>query len=134
MAAKRKRKSAPMTKKEENSRKQIYAVVLFAVALFLMFLVFIPGENIWFAIHNFMFGVFGVTAYFYPFVLGLIAVLLALDKTTSSVGAKVAESVILVMLIGGAIDILGKHAEGTFWQHLSSAYQIGVTKKWGWHT
>ena len=131
MAAKRKRKSAPMTKKEENSRKQIYAVVLFAVALFLMFLVFIPGENIWFAIHNFMFGVFGVTAYFYPFVLGLIAVLLALDKTTSSVGAKVAESVILVMLIGGAIDILGKHAEGTFWQHLSSAYQIGVTKKNG---
>ena len=131
MAAKRKRKSAPMTKKEENSRRQIYAEVLFAVALFLMFLVFIPGENIWFAIHTFMFGVFGVTAYFYPFVLGLIAVLLALDKTTSSVGAKVTESIILVMLVGGAIDVLGKHTEGTFWQHLASAYRIGITKKNG---
>lgn len=132
MAAKRKRKSAPTTKKEENSRRQLYAVIMFAVALFLMFLVFIPGENVWFAIHNFLFGVFGVTAYFYPFVLGLVAVLFALDKTTSSVGAKITESIILVMLVGGAIDIFGKHIDGvTFWEHLTSAYELGIEKRSG---
>ena len=132
MAAKRKKKSAQVTKKEENGKRQLYAVIMFAVALFLMFLVFIPGENIWFAVHNFLFGIFGVTAYFYPFILGLVAVLFALDKISTSASAKVIESIIFVMLIGGCIDIFGKQIEGiTFWEHLVSAYELGIGKKSG---
>ena len=132
MAAKRKKKSAQVTKKEENGKRQLYAVIMFAVALFLMFLVFIPGENVWFAVHNFLFGIFGVTAYFYPFILGLVAVLFALDKISTSASAKVIESIIFVMLIGGCIDIFGKQIDGiTFWEHLVNAYELGIGKKSG---
>ena len=132
MAAKRKKKSAQVTKREENGKRQLYAVIMFAVALFLMFLVFIPGENIWFAVHNFLFGIFGVTAYFYPFILGLVAVLFALDKISTSASAKVIESIIFVMLIGGCIDIFGKQIDGiTFWEHLVNAYELGIDKKSG---
>ncbi len=132
MAAKRKKRTAQKTRKEESGRRQLYAVIMFAVALFLLFLVFIPGENVWFAIHNFLFGVFGVTAYFYPFILGLVAVLFALDKVSSSVSTKVTESIVFVMLIGGCIDIFGKQIDGiTFWEHLVNAYELGMDKKSG---
>ncbi len=55
-------------------RRQLLSVIWFAVAVFLLCVVFIKGQNVWLAIHNAIFGVFGVTAYFYPFLLGFVAV------------------------------------------------------------
>ena len=94
--------------------------------------VFIPGQNVWLAIHNFIFGVFGVTAYFYPFLLGFVAVLFAMDKIGGSMNAKVIESGILVILVGAAVDIFSKHNDAlTFWQHLTAAYKSGSHLKSG---
>ena len=119
-------------KEAVQGRRQLLSVIWFAVAVFLLCVVFIPGQNVWLAIHNFIFGVFGVTAYFYPFLLGFVAVLFAMDKIGGSMNAKVIESGILVMLVGAAVDIFTKHnAALTFWQHLTAAYKSGSHLKSG---
>lgn len=136
----RPRGSATATKMQNKSeaketaagRRQLLSVIWFAVAVFLLFIVFIKGQNIWLAIHNFIFGVFGVTAYFYPFLLGAVAVLVAADKIGGSINAKIIESGILVILIGAAVDIFVKHDTAiSFWQHLTEAYKAGINLKSG---
>ena len=113
-------------------KRQLMSVIWFAVAVFLMCVVFIKGQNVWFAIHNAIFGIFGVTAYFYPFLLGVVAVLFAMDKVGGSINAKIIESGVLVVLIGAAVDIFVKHNEAlTFWQHLVNAYNLGTSLKSG---
>ena len=119
-------------KEAVQGRRQLLSVIWFAVAVFLLCVVFIPGQNVWLAIHNFIFGVFGVTAYFYPFLLGFVAVLFAMDKIGGSMNAKVIESGILVILVGAAVDIFTKHnAALTFWQHLTAPYRSGSHLKSG---
>ena len=119
-------------KEAVQGRRQLLSVIWFAVAVFLLCVVFIPGQNVWLAIHNFIFGVFGVTAFFYPFLLGFVAVLFAMDKIGGSMNAKVIESGILVILVGAAVDIFTKHnAALTFWQHLTAAYKSGSHLKSG---
>ena len=119
-------------KEAVQGRRQLLSVIWFAVAVFLLCVVFIPGQNVWLTIHNFIFGVFGVTAYFYPFLLGFVAVLFAMDKIGGSMNAKVIESGILVILVGAAVDIFTKHnAALTFWQHLTAAYKSGSHLKSG---
>ena len=136
----RPRSSATATKMQNRSgaketaagRRQLLSVIWFAVAVFLLFIVFIRGQNVWLAIHNFIFGVFGVTAYFYPFLLGAVAVLVAADKIGGSINAKIIESGILVILIGAAVDIFVKHDTAlSFWQHLTEAYKAGTHLKSG---
>lgn len=119
-------------KEAVQGKRQLLSVIWFAVAVFLLSVVFIPGQNVWLAIHNFIFGVFGVTAYFYPFLLGFVAVLFAMDKIGGSMNAKVIESGILVILVGAAVDIFSKHNDAlTFWQHLTAAYKTGSHLKSG---
>ena len=113
-------------------RRQLLSVIWFAVAVFLLCVVFIKGQNVWLAIHNAIFGVFGVTAYFYPFLLGFVAVLFAMDKVGGSINAKIIESGVLVVLIGAAVDIFVKHDETiTFWGHLVNAFKSGSELKSG---
>ncbi len=110
------------------SRRQMLAIILFAVSVFLFFVSIIEGQSVWKALHNFMFGLFGICAYIWPFVLGTVAVLCAMDKLYGKISAKVVESSVMIVFIGGAIDIFSKHIPGeNFWAHLSLAYVNGGT-------
>ena len=57
-----KRQTQRSTPKNEGSR-QFHSVIWFAVAIFLLCVVFIKGQNIWTFIHNFIFGIFGAEFY-----------------------------------------------------------------------
>lgn len=132
--AKRKtgRKTAEKRKTAQAAAQtQLLSVIWFAVAVLLLFIVFIKGENFWTKIHNFIFGIFGVTAFFYPFLLGFVAVISAMDKMASSIKAKIIEANIIVVLIGSCVDIFSAHTADTFWQHLSAAYTAGISLKSG---
>ena len=109
-------------------RKQMLAVLWFATALFVAAVLLYPGGNAWLALHNFFLGVFGVTAYFYPILMGTIAVFYAMDKFSGSITAKMIESTVLVMLIGAAIDIFSTNIEtmSTFSVHLARAFDKGA--------
>lgn len=124
--------SKKQTKAQNKASRQLHSVIWFAVAVFLMFVVFVKGQNIWTVMHNFMFRIFGFTAYFYPFLLGAVAIIFATDKFTSSINAKIIESIVLVVLVGAAIDIFSTHsADVTFWQHIKTAFEIGAGKASG---
>ena len=111
----------------KNGRRQVSSIVWFAVAVFLLFVVCIKGENLWLYLHNFLFGVFGFCAIFLPFLIGLVAVLYALDKLYGTLTAKVIESSLLIVFIGAAIDIFTKRdTAATFWNHLVSSYSLGI--------
>lgn len=119
-------------RQETAGKRQLMSVIWFAVAVFFLCVVFIKGQNVWLAIHNAIFGIFGVTAYFYPFLLGFVAVLFAMDKVGGSINAKIIESGVLVVLIGAAVDIFVKHNDAlTFWHHLVNAYNSGTSLKSG---
>lgn len=130
MAAKKKKTTAAKTKNTKavtNSNRQLNAVIWFTVAVFLICVVFIKGENLWTHIHNFMFGVFGVMAYFYPFLLGFVAVLVAMDKASGTMGAKVTETGILAVLIGSCVDAFAVYEKGVkFSEHVGLAYSGGL--------
>ena len=51
----RKEKKTTMT----GGPRQIMSVVLFGVSIFLLAVVWIPGENVWRVLHDFFFGIFG---------------------------------------------------------------------------
>ena len=115
------------TKEMTQGRRQLMSVIWFAVAVFCICVVFIKGQNVWAWLHNLIFGIFGITAYFYPFLLGFIAVAFARDKLGGSVTAKIIESGILAALIGAAIDIFSKHNPShSFWEHLVSSFSNGT--------
>ena len=50
-------------KRELHSRQQFWAIVVFAVAIFIMATTLIEGQNVWNWIHNFFLGMFGWSAY-----------------------------------------------------------------------
>lgn len=115
-----------------TASRQLKAVIWFAASVFLLFIVFIRGENIWTTLHNFFFGVFGVMAYFYPFLLCFVAVMYALDRCSGTVGAKITETSVLAVLVGAAIDIFASGADKlAFGKYLSAAYADGVLHKNG---
>lgn len=136
MATKKKgsQKSRGGQKRIESTagRRQMMSVIWFTVAVFLLFVVFIKGENVWLWLHNLIFGIFGITAYFFPFLLGFVAVMFALDRINGSITAKIIESSLLVVFVGAAVDIFSKHYTTlNFWQHLANAYVKGAALKSG---
>ena len=132
MAAKKKGKSTAKKAQDTSAgKRQIKSIILFAVAAFMLFVVFIKGENLWGWLHNAALGVFGVTVFAVPFFLGFIAIMLALDKLHGSIAAKTAEVGLLVILIGAAVDIMSPHGDFGFWGHLVNSYKLGVSLKSG---
>ena len=134
-----KRKSSSTKKGNSNkntqtdvAKRQITAVVLFAVAVFFLCVVFIKGQNVWLWLHNVTFGLFGITAYYFPFLLGFISVALAMDKIKGALIAKTVEISLVVVFIGAAVDIFSKHnSNHNFWEHLTLAYERGTHLKSG---
>ncbi len=135
MAAKKKKstskKQNKKPQKQKGSNRQLYSLLLFALSIFLLCVVFIKGQNVWTAIRGFVFGLFGVTAYFYPFLLGFIAVMYSSEKLTGSIASKTAQTNVIVLLIGAIINSFAYSTDKTFGQHLTAAYNDGMLIKNG---
>ena len=112
---------------EPQGGGQIKAILLFALAILILFLVIIEGQSLWNALHKFLFGVFGICVYTLPIFLGIVAVFSAMDKFSSTVTIRTVESLLMVTFIGSAIDVFSTHPQNqTFGEHLSAAYTRGV--------
>ncbi len=138
MVAQRKKSSKKTTaaarenrKAQNNAKRQVMSIIWFAVALFLFFVTVIPGENAWNSLHNIIFGIFGVTAFAYPILLGFVAVMYALDKFYGSIYAKVIESTALIVLVSAAVDIFSTTENQNFWSYLTNAFANGRMLKSG---
>ena len=127
------RKSSSKQNTQTNAaKKQIASIIMFAVAIFMLCVVFIKGQNVWLWFHNVMLGLFGITAYYFPFLLGFIAITLTVDRVKGSIIAKAVETSLIVAFIGAAIDIFSKHnSKLNFWEHLTAAFEKGTHLKSG---
>lgn len=131
MATKKKAKTTKKSAQTSAGNRQLLSVIWFAVAVFFLCVVFIPGQNLWLGLHNIIFGIFGVTAFVCPFLIGFVAIMYALDKINGSFNAKMTEASVLVVLVGACIDIFSAHPEINFWEQLVSGYKNGVALKSG---
>lgn len=118
-----KKKQTP--KKTQEGNRQLYSVIWFAVAVLLLVIIFVKGENFGGTIHDFIFGVFGIAAYVYPFLIGFAAVVCALGKMDTLKG-KVIGTASVVVLAGAIIDVFSLENNLTFFKHLKIAYLDGV--------
>lgn len=128
MATNKKKGSKKQTSKSVNKSegsRQLRSIIWFAVAVFLLCLVFIKGENLWTYMHEFVFGIFGVTAYVYPFLIGFAAVLCALNKTSENKG-KIIGVASVVVLASSIIDVFSVPEKLDFLVHIKTAYNQGI--------
>ena len=125
-----KKESAKKQEKKTDNKRQIKSVVWFAVSIFLLCVVFIKGEKLWLDLHNLIFGIFGVTAYVWPFFSAVIAVVYAMNKIKKSTIIKLAELALLILFIGSAIDIFASNNEAaTVSANISAAFKNGPALK-----
>ena len=133
-AAKKRSATATEIKKEREQQQaqpsgggQIKSILLFALAILVLFLVIIEGQSLWKMLHSFLFGLFGISVYLLPFFLGFIAVVSAMGKFSSALTVKTVESSLLVLFLSAAIDVFSEHpANQSFGEHLTAAYNRGI--------
>ena len=120
------KKSAPKseTKKEVpvTVKRQKYAIILTAAAVFLGCLIFVEGESFWLSMHKAIFGVFGFCAYALPVLLVYMAIVYAKDKPLGSIAANLTGIGFLVALLSGTIHIFANSAE--YLRDISLSVQI----------
>ena len=120
------KKTAAQHASRAAGKRQVYAIIWLAVAVFWACLVLIPGENVWTVLHNFMFSIFGITAFLFPVLLGFTAVMAALDKMSKKVMTNTVEAAVLITLLGSLIDTFANFKAGLgFGEHISLIYTAG---------
>lgn len=87
---------------QQRARKQMRALVLFAVGIFTGALTLFKGASIWNWMHNFIFGIFGAGSVFVSVLMIYIAILLTMDKPWK---ARAWESGFLLAFFCGAWQI-----------------------------
>ena len=108
-AAQKKEKIKPEIPPEVKRQKS--AIIMAAVAAFLLFVVFIEGESAWLSMHNGLFGIFGFCVYVIPASLIYLAFVFAKDKSLGSVAANLTAAGVFVALLSGAIHIFTNQAD-----------------------
>lgn len=130
MAATKKKKRVSAKQKEamRKARVQMIALVTLCVGIILCGLVFVKGAGIWKLLHNAIFGLFGFSAYLVPVVVIALAVITAMDKPSLTLGAKIWQSVLLIFLICGAIQVFGwgTPMEPNLFDKIKALYKGGI--------
>ena len=123
--AQRNSKAAKSAQKASNN-KQMGAIILFAVALFLAFLAFIKGGGVWLVLQNVFFGLFGVMAYVIPFLLIAVAILISMDRDTDNLQPKIVLAMLFISFLCAAIYVFaGDGAPSSIGSGIAGAYQLG---------
>lgn len=79
-----KKKIVKQKQKPANPKSTIdnraFSIIMFAISALMFFVIFAPGENIWFYIHKFIVGLLGMGAVFLPVSLCYLSVVSAVRK------------------------------------------------------
>ena len=126
-AKKRKPASKKPTKAQLQAKRELNAIILFALGVLLLCLAAIPGARAWNTVHNVLRGLMGWCCYLIGPLMMLVAVLLTMDRTAITPGLKSASVVLMVLLLCGITHILSKVSdEGTFAESIKMLYQSGA--------
>lgn len=131
-----KKPTPPPTKqadlKVEQQRRQMSAIVLFAVGIFLLFVVLVPGENLWLWMHHCTLGLCGVSAYILPFIVIYIAVRTTMSPEHTMTG-RVIQGGVLLLFLSGIIQTMfvGSYAGEGFTTVIKTLYENGKLNQGG---
>ena len=100
-----KKQPAKKSQGQTQAQRQRTAVIIMAGALLLFCMTLIKGESAWAAIHNFIFGVFGICAYFWPIMLVYLAVMFAINKPMKSTVYNIVGVGVFVSFLSGIIHV-----------------------------
>lgn len=115
-----------------KSRNQTFAIIMFAVAIFLFCLVLIPGENVWNSLHMVLMGMFGPCSILWPILLTYISIVTALEKPFNAISTKIALSIVIIVLFCAAVYIFGTPElpkDQSYWQQMIGQYVDGIQRK-----
>ncbi len=88
-----------------NSNQQ-WSVLLFAIAILILLLTFVPGSAAWLAIHKGLRGFFGLTLLIIPVMLAYIAVMLDKDETPQKIATRALTGFAASAFLSGFIEIM----------------------------
>ena len=103
-------KSAPEKIKREKrvpteSDRQRKIIILFGAAAIFLAATLIKGEHLWLAIHNFFFGIFGITAFVWPLMFIYLAVTYVTKQSMLSEKSNIIGATSFVLLLSGIIHL-----------------------------
>lgn len=115
---------------EAKQRNQILAILLFALSIFMAFLVLIDGDHVWRWLHNQLMGLFGTCAILWPILLLYISIATAFERHGGRMRAKIGLMIGIIILVCAAFYIFGETPkEGeSFFQTLGGLYGKGVAR------
>lgn len=122
------RKKTNLQEKSKISN-QVWSVIIFAVAILFTCLVFIKGENVWLFLHNFVQGLFGIMAFFWPMLLFYIAVNTAMTQPKEKKSVKIILSAIVIFLACTSLYIFESKPDFgglNYFQSLAELYKKGA--------
>lgn len=126
-------KKAAETKTPQNSKRQLWALILFGASLILGVLTFLEGENAWAILHKGFFGLFGISTYLVAPLCLLISILFAFEQSVGSIKNKIIQGLLLIFFLSGAFHIffnITPEGDG-FFSKLLNLFELGVERRGG---
>ena len=116
--------SKKSVKKQVVVNKQLTAIILFAVSIFMFCLAIIDAGGIWGGLRTLMFGMFGFFSFIFPLLLLLVAVFIAIDKADKNVISKIVQATILITVISSIVHVAQCNYGNTYFEAIKDAYNF----------
>ena len=117
------KKSNTYIEERDKSRRQVTAIILMAAAVLLFLLAVIKGESGWFVLHQGAFGVFGITFYVIPFLIGYLAVVISLENLQKLFVSRIVEVVLLLIFVSSSVYVCESYvADSDYFKAVGDAF------------
>ncbi len=111
----------------ETSRQRT-AIILLGIAVLFLAATFIKGEHLWLGLHNFIFGVFGITAFAWPLMLIYLAVIIASNRSMLSARSNIIGASLFVLILSGIVHLFSDGSEiGTLGAQFGYVWDLNDT-------
>lgn len=114
-------------------RNQMTAVIIFAAAILMGFLVLVKGDHVWNWAHNVLLGLFGNCAILWPILFLYIAVITAVEKISDNMRFKIWMISGIIVMVCATVYIFGPEPAAmeneSYFTHLKELYAQGVGQR-----
>ena len=118
----KKNKTSSAAKKSFSVNRQFSAIILFAIAVFLLCIAIIDAGGLWGILRTFLFGMFGFFTFIFPLLLFVVAIFLTLDKTDGKFTTKLIETTLIITVFCSIWHIIVCDAGTEFFVAIKDAY------------
>lgn len=94
-----------------ETARQRTAIILLGIAVLFLAATLIKGEHLWLGIHNFIFGLFGITAFAWPLMLIYLAVVIASNRSMMSARSNIIGASLFVLILSGIVHLFSPSSD-----------------------